>query len=64
MYTHIYDVYMYVSKEKRFGSLPIKQIEMITPGEVSWIWVEVRLSWAVALFLNFLPYVSMYCLYS
>ena len=64
MYTHIYDVYMYVSKEKWFRSLRIKQIEMITPGEVSWIWVEVRLSWAVALFLNFLPCVSMYCLYS
>ena len=41
MYTHIYDVYMYVNKEKRFGNLPIKQIEMITPGEESWIWVEV-----------------------
>ena len=41
MYTHIYDVYMYVNKEKRFGNLPIKQTEMITPGEESWIWVEV-----------------------
>ena len=50
MYTHIYDVYMYVNKEKRFGSLPIKQIEMITPGEERWIWVDVRLSWALVCF--------------
>ena len=53
MYTHIYDVYMYVNKEKRFGSLPIKQIEMITPGEERWIWVDVRLSWALVCFSIF-----------